>query len=183
MKTYISLLRGINVIGQKKITMVELTKLYQSLNLKEITTYIQSGNVVFHCSNTNSKELAEEIERKIREFFGFTIVVFIRSKDEFQKIIERNPFINKDLTKLHVTFLSDDLENTQINDINRIKDESEKVFISGSEIYLFCPKCYGRTKLSTNFFEKKLKVSATTRNWKTVNKLFSLAESIENKYY
>ncbi|MCZ2845162.1 MAG: DUF1697 domain-containing protein, partial [Candidatus Bathyarchaeota archaeon] len=107
MKTYISMFRGINVSGQKKIKMHELKTLYQSLDLKEVKTYIQSGNVVFRCPNTNSKELKDQIERKIKESFGFNIAVLIRTKDEFGKVIERNPFLKKDVTKLHVTFLSD----------------------------------------------------------------------------
>lgn len=178
MKTYVSMLRGINVSGQKKIKMHELKTLYQSLDLKEVKTYIQSGNIVFRCPNTNSKELKKEIERKIKESFGFNIAVLIRTKDEFERVIERNPFLKKDITKLHVTFLSDYQKKVPIKDINSVKEKSEEFSISGSEIYLFCPNGYGKSKLSNNFFEKKLNVSATTRNWKTVNKLLSIAGSI-----
>lgn len=172
------MLRGINVSGQKKIKMHELKTFYQSLNLKEVTTYIQSGNVIFRCPNTNSKKLEKEIERKIKESFGFNVAVLIRTKDEFEKLIERNPFPKKDITKLHVTFLSDHQKKVPIKDINSVKEKSEEFSISGSEIYLFCPNGCGKSKLSNNFFEKKLNVSATTRNWRTVIKLFAIARSI-----
>lgn len=82
---------------------------------------------------------------------------------------------NKDLTKLYITFLLNVPEKWPLDKIKEIKAESEDLFIVGREIYLHCPKGYGKTKLSNNLFEKKLKVSATTRNWKTVSKLLELA--------
>ena len=137
---------------------------------------------IFLSYHHNDKVLAgiikEQIERKIKESFGFYIAVLIRTKDEFEKVIDRNPLLKKDITKLHVTFLSDYQKKVSIKIINGVKEKSEEFSISGSEIYLFCPNGYGKSKLSNNFFEKKLNVSATTRNWKTVNKLFSIARSI-----
>jgi uncharacterized protein (DUF1697 family) len=176
MTTYISMLRGINVSGQKKIKMDELKKLYESLDFKNVQTYLHSGNVIFECSDTNVAKLINKIERKIKNSFGFDVLVLIRTITEIQKLIENTPFVKKDTSKLHVTFLSDTPTKSPINEINKIKDKSEEFFISGKEIYLFCPKGYGRTKLSNNFFERKLKLSATTRNWKTVNKLLEIAE-------
>jgi uncharacterized protein (DUF1697 family) len=81
----------------------------------------------------------------------------------------------KDVNNLYVTFLSDAPAQLNVEEIKKAKGPSEEFFISGREIYLFCPDGYGRTKLSNNFFEKKLGSVATTRNWKTVNKLSELA--------
>ena len=83
-----------------------------------------------------------------------------------------------DTSKLHVTFLSDHITNIHIKEINEVKDELEKYFFSDKEIYLFLPKGYGRTSLSNDFFEKKLSVKATTRNWRTVNNLLNIAKSL-----
>jgi uncharacterized protein (DUF1697 family) len=181
MTTYISMLRGINVGRHKKVKMKDLKDLYQSLNLNDVKTYIQSGNVVFQSPDSTPSKLKEEIENKIKEVFGFDVPVFIRSKEEFQKIIEDNPFKKEDIKHLHVTFLSDPLtekpvKEKLIQEINKIKDKSEDLSISDDEIYLYLPNGYGRTKLSNDFFEKKLKVSATTRNWRTVNKLLDIAK-------
>jgi uncharacterized protein (DUF1697 family) len=83
-----------------------------------------------------------------------------------------------DIEKLHVTFLEKvpgqiELDNTKKHDYT-----PDKFIIAGREVFLYCPGGYGKSKLSNNFFENKLKVKATTRNWKTVNKLVESAEGI-----
>ena len=95
MATFISLLRGINVSGQKKIKMDELKKLYDSLGFKKVQTYIQSGNVVFECHDASIPKITERIKKKIKESFGFDVIVLIRTKEEFKKITRNNPFSKK----------------------------------------------------------------------------------------
>ena len=176
MKTYISMLRGINVSGQKKIKMKDLKKLYEVLEFSDVETYIQSGNVVFKSSNTDISGLITKIQKKIQRTFGFDVSVLIRTKDELQKLIENTPFSKKDTSKLHITFLSDSPIDISTEEINNAKDKAEEFSIASREIYLFCPNGYGKSKLSNTFFERKLGVSATTRNWKTVNTLFDMAK-------
>lgn len=176
MNTYISMLRGINVSGHNKIKMEELKKLYETLGFSNVQTYIQSGNVVFKSSDTNISKLTGKIEKRIKRVFGFDVPVLIRTKNDFRKLIQNTPFIKKDISKLHVTFLSDTPSQLPIDEIKKIKDELEEFFISDKEIYVFCPNGYGRTKLNNNFFEKKVGVSVTTRNWKTVNKLLEMTK-------
>ena len=120
--------------------------------------------------------LAGRIEKKIREYFRFEVLVLIRTKDELQKLIKKNPFSKKDIDKLYVTFLSGYPAMPPLEELNKAKGRLEEFFISGREIYLFCHDGYGKTKLSNNFFERKLKLHATTRNWKTVNKLLELSK-------
>jgi len=175
MKTYVSMLREINVSGQKTVKMEELKKLYESLGLKDVQAYIQSGNVIFKSSEAGSI-LTGRIEKKIREYFGFDVVVLLRTKDELQKLVNNNPFSKKSIDNLYVTFLSGYPALSPLEELNKAKAKSEEFFISGREICLFCPDGYGKTKLSNNFFERKLNVQATTRNWKTVNKLLELAK-------
>ena len=109
MKTYISILRGINVSGQKIIKMVDLQNLYRNLGFENITTYIQSGNVVFTSDEFNTTSLAEKITKQIEKEFGFEVPVIVLTFDELQQIVDENPFL-KDASKepefLHVTFLS-----------------------------------------------------------------------------
>lgn len=175
---YISMLRGINVAGQKKVRMDELKKLYESLGFKAVQTYIQSGNVIFQFPNTNISKLQNMIERKIKGSLKLDVHVLIRTKNEFQILIENTPFQKKDITKLHITFLSDVPVHVPLDEINKTKGKSEEFSISDREIYLFYPDGYGKSKLSNNFFERKLKTSATTRNWKTITALFDIAKSI-----
>src|SRR5437764_1247116 len=110
MPTYIAMLRGINVSGQKMIKMETLRSSFGALKLSNIQTYVQSGNVIFGCGNGSDAGLCEKIERRILRDFGFTAPVFLRTALELEQIIGDNPFLKQsavDPSKLHVTFLSD----------------------------------------------------------------------------
>jgi uncharacterized protein (DUF1697 family) len=179
MKTYISLLRGINVSGQNRIGMPELKRLFESLNLVNVRTYIQSGNVVFDWTEQEPLSLASVIELELEKSLGVSVRVLLREKEEFEKIIGRNPFVNQrkeDPEKLHVTFLSEAPSEINLSKLIPSKDTTDEFIVYGREIYLFCPNGYGRTKYSNTFFERKLGVTATTRNWKTVNALYEMAK-------
>ena len=186
MKTYISLLRGINVSGQNKIRMPDLKRIYESINLEKVGIYIQSGNVVFDCQEQDQVILARNIETGIFQTLGITVRVLLHDKQYFFRIKGNNPFLihrNENPGKLHVTFLSDIPEKSLLNNLlsyeeNRRLDKGsvDEFAIIGSEIYLFCPNGYGKTRFSNTFFERKLNVSATTRNWKTVNALCEILE-------
>jgi len=179
MQTFISILRGINVSGQKKILMADLKKLYESLKFSEVKTYIQSGNVVFESdSKISDIQLARKIEKAISTKYKFEVPVIIRTKEELEKILSQNSFTKEksiDLKKLHVTFLSETPDREKMEQIKEVDFSPDQFIIKGKEIYLHIPNSYGETKLSNKFFENKLKVSATTRNWNTVNKLLELA--------
>jgi uncharacterized protein (DUF1697 family) len=170
------MLRGINVSGKNRIKMEELRELYESLGFENVQTYVQSGNLIFESTETDAAKISTKIEKKIERVFGFDVPVFVRTKSEFQRLIKNTPFAGKDTTKLHVTFLSEAPTNLPIDELNAAKAKNEEFSISGKEIYLYCPNGYGITKLSNNFFERRLNVSATTRNWKTVSTLLSMAE-------
>lgn len=195
MKTYISILRGINVSGQKKILMADLKKLYESLGFINVQTYIQSGNIIFdyqnkkNNNNNNEITLAEiqqnislQIADKIAEQYDFQVPVIIRNVEEMESCIKNNPFVGKyaDLDKFHVSFLSQIPTESNIDKLNDKAKEGyfgdDEYLILGKEVYLYCPNGYGITKLSNNFLENKLKVIATTRNWKTVNELLRIAK-------
>lgn len=180
METYIAILRGINVSGYKMIKMNELRHLFGKLKFKNVRTYIQSGNVVFECNKTSREGLQKTIEKKIVDTFGFEVPVIVKEKVEIEQVLKDNPFVNErneDITKLHVTFLAKEPEEENINKIKKLKYDPDEFIISGKGIYLFCPDGYGNTKLNNGFFEAKLKVAATTRNWKTVKELAAMANS------
>jgi uncharacterized protein (DUF1697 family) len=179
MKTYISLLRGINVSGQKKVNMNDLACSLADLNYKNIKTYIQSGNVIFETEKTEEIILADNIKETILRDFGFQVAVIIRNGEEFVNISLNNPFIterNKELNRLYVTFLATEPDRISVENIKMTQSGLDEFILSGREIYLYCPNGYGKTKLSNSFFEKKLNITATTRNWKTVSTLRSYLE-------
>lgn len=179
MHAYISILRGINVSGQKKILMTDLKALYESLGFKDVLTYIQSGNVIFKAdSKKENTELAGAIEKAIFERYDFDVPVIVRTVEEIKQVIDTNPFVVDkaiDKEKLHVTFLSENPSHANLENTKTFHYPPDKFSIISKEVFLHCPINYGETKLSNKFFESKLKVSATTRNWKTVNKLYEMA--------
>jgi len=185
MEKYISILRGINVSGQKKIKMEDLMLLYEALNFTNIKTYIQSGNIVFCSSSKNQKEIGQKIEEKIFKEYNFYVPVIVLLQDKLKEIISNNPFINNnevDISKLYITILKSLPGKSWVIKLLDFECGDDQFIIEGNTVYLFCPNGYGRTKLTNNFFENKLKVTATTRNWKTINKLFKIAyETICNE--
>ena len=181
MVVYISLLRGINVSGQNKIAMPELRQLYESLGLGDIQTYVQSGNVIFTSQPADEAVLAQAIEARIEQQFGYTLPVFVRGVQDFERMIAGNPFLNREVedpTLLHVTFLYQAAPVEKLLDTASPNPDGDEFVPGEREIYLFCPNGYGRTKFNNGFFERKLKVAATTRNWKTVKALVELARGM-----
>lgn len=176
---YISMLRGINVSGQKKIKMDDLKSLYELMGFQNVVTYIQSGNVIFSSKAENKTELKRKIEEAIEKEYKFIVPVDIRTNTELKKIIKNFPFdqidLTKDGTKVLVTFLYSKPLINKIKDLQNYVVVPEQLVVCGKESYLYCPNGYGKSKLSNNFIEKKLGVDATTRNWKTVLKLYDLS--------
>lgn len=177
---YIALLRGINVGSKNRIKMADLKMLLESMDFKNVKTYLQSGNIIFDSNSSDVFKIAEDIKTNINKSFGFSIKVIIRTKDELENIVNNNPFIKNShiqIDKLHITFLQDIFDKGNFSDLYAYKNENEKFRIIRSEIYLYLPEGYARTRLTNNFLENKLKAIATTRSWKTIVKLMELSKS------
>lgn len=176
---YVALLRGINVGRNKRIKMVDLVDTFESLGFRNVRTYLQSGNVIFESDSTDATKIAKCIERKINQTFSFSVKVIIRREQELENLIKSNPFVREgdvELDKLHVIFLSDVPELKATLNLDIDKAENEKFEIREGEVYLYCPNGYAGTKLKNALFEKELNTAATTRNWKTTNKLLELSK-------
>ncbi len=188
MSIYISLLRGINVSGHKKVNMKELQSLYETLGLKQVSTYIQSGNVVFSCTDKSSVELSALIEAATSKYFGFDVSVLVLSETALNKALKQLPFDNISVTEqgsqVIFSFLSGVVNTKDMVLLDSYLTAGEELESSvdsddssnAQVIYLHCPNGYGKTKLSNTFLEKKLDVTATSRNLKTVVKLCELAK-------
>lgn len=169
METYVALLRGINVGGNRRIKMEALKEMFYELDAKDVRTYIQSGNVVFLHSEIDSDQLADKISKRIKKYFGLEVPILIKTQRQWKQIVLNNPY-PKQTIHLHVTFLSE-LVNHTFDEELFLPDEFS---LQGDIVYLVCPKGYSNTKLNNTFFEKKLKVVATTRNWKSINEILNL---------
>lgn len=186
MSVYISLLRGINVSGQKKVNMKELKALYESLNLKQVTTYIQSGNVVFNCTDKTQAQLLVTIEEAIESHFGFHVPVLILPQQVLENALAQCPFQNISVaeqgSQVIFSFLSTAVSSEKLAVLNNYLADSEKLVSTSSIVYLHCPNGYGKTKLSNTLLENKLAVTATSRNLKTIVKLCEILISIQAEH-
>jgi uncharacterized protein (DUF1697 family) len=184
MGTYISILRGINITGHRIIKMEALRAMYLEMGFGGVQSYIQSGNVIFRCNAAPPAELASRLTNKIKERFGFDVPVIVLETGELREIIASNPFLadsSKDLAKIYLTFLSALPDPARYDAIGEGLQLEESWHLTGKTIYIYCPGGYGTTKLSTNFLESKLKVTATSRNWNTTLRLLQLAEKLPDE--
>jgi uncharacterized protein (DUF1697 family) len=181
MPTYVSLLRGINVSGRNRIAMADLRAFFESQRHTNVTTYVQSGNVVSKSRSKSEAKVADAIEQAIAHDLGLEVTVLVRTPEALSRVLAANPFASgpADPTKLHVTFLHDEPAVAAVRAVDTAdiaaKFSPDEFAIAGREVYVHCPNGYGNTKINNTFFEKKLGVAATTRNWKTVTQLVELA--------
>ena len=175
MKTYIALLRGINVGGHKKVPMAELRDLLNKNGFSDIKTYIQSGNVIFKVAETNVQEIENSIQKSIANHFGFEVSVMVRTRQQLQKIFDNCPFSKDKKINSYFAILSSSPNKDLVKEACEKTYENEECEIANDCLYFYSDKGYGNAKFSLNFFERKLKVNATARNYKTMLKLLSLS--------
>ncbi len=176
---YAALLRGINVGGNKKISMAELRKLLDRLGYSDVATYLQSGNAVFTSPQQPASALVRTIGEAIAAEFGMDVKVVIRTAGELASVQGRNPLPGEpeNPSRFFVAFLSAVPEPKRVSEIAAQSFGADRIWVSGSEAFLWCPAGAADTLLTNSVIEKRLGVSATSRNWNTVNKLVSLTSA------
>lgn len=159
--------------------MADLKALYEVQGFVNVTTYIQSGNVAFESAENDRSKLKETIERAVEKKYKFHVPVGIRTSKELKAIIDCCPYeeakLEENDTKVLVAFLQSAPSKQEQELLLGYVKEPERLVVKGAEIYLYCPNGYGKSKLSNTFLENKLGISATTRNWKSVKKLYELS--------
>ncbi len=182
MKAVVSMLRGVNLAKHRRIKMDELRAVYESLELRQPTTFIQSGNVIFLTAERDLARLARRIEDAIEERFGFRPDVVVRTIAELKDAIARNPFAGRkgiEPGKLIVTFLGGEPAAEARDKIRSMKTDPEELRIDGRELYIYYPDGQGRTKLPMAAIERTLKTPGTGRNWNSVTKMLEIAAELE----
>ncbi|MDP4268776.1 MAG: DUF1697 domain-containing protein [Bacteroidota bacterium] len=178
MQTYIAILRGINVSGNRTIKMDALRQMFSDMGFTEVKSYIQSGNIIFQSKSGNDTKLEQKITEEILSRFGFDVPVIVLTRDELKIIIEQNPYLSdntKEYSHLHFTFLAEKPLQPLVDKLNGDEILTDDFKTGERVVYLYCPNGYSKTKLSNSLIENRLKVVATTRNWKTCNELYTLA--------
>ena len=175
MKTYIALIRGINVIGRNSLPMKELVVLLEGVGARKIKTYIQSGNAVFQ-SAKNAPQLSAQLADQIKKRCGFSPHVLILEVDAIEKAITQNPFpdAEKAPSSLHLGFLVSTPKSPDLKKLDTLRKASERFHLTNHVFYLHTPEGVGKSKLPANA-EKLLGVAMTYRNWRTVCKIRAMA--------
>ena len=173
MATWIALLRGVGG-GIRSLPMRELAKQLESIGLKNVRTYITTGNVVFSSTRAPAR-LETDIEGCIEKKFGFHSNTFVLSVDELRRAPKDNPYPQADATPklLHLFFLSEPPQAPKLDVMNELKTKSEQFAFKGKVFYFYTPDGFGISKLATRV-DRLLGVETTARNWRTVGKLLEM---------
>jgi uncharacterized protein (DUF1697 family) len=176
MARHIVLLRGINLGPRNRIAMGELREALEEAGFEDVRTHLQSGNVVL-TTTAKPDTVARKCEKVIKERFGLEIAVVVRSRAELARVVKRNPLKNvaTEPKRYQVSFLSAKPSAKVVRELEAVADDSEQVVAIGREIYAWHPKTVARSKLWAQLAGKGLGVTATARNWATVEALLELA--------
>jgi uncharacterized protein (DUF1697 family) len=174
MPRFISLLRGINVGGNKIIKMADLKALYAALGFTEITTLLQSGNVVFNSDAAPLPELTQKIETAIVATYGFDSKIILRTPEEWRSLMDEQPFTPEqmqDPSKVLVWLLQAAPDSDYPQSIIAQYSGVEQMMLRHHHLYVYYAEGMGKSKLDNAFVEKKLKLIGTARNWNTIQKI------------
>ena len=197
MASHVALLRGINVGGRNKVPMADLREVVASLGHTGVSTYIQSGNVLFSTAEDDTAKLAAALEAAIEGRFGIWSSVVVLSRDELARVLAANPYPDEPNPRMvHVVFLNGSPPQDLLDRITAAesaaaaKGSRDTVQLirpsAGQALFLHTPDGFGTSELAQNVLKilappKKSRpgLAATARNWATATKLLSLSE--ENK--
>ncbi len=179
MSIHIALLRGINVGGHNKVAMSDLRDLFGALGFTGVTSVLQSGNLVFQSDRRSGAALERLLETETAERLAVTVDYFVRTANEWEKIVARNPFPDEaksDPSHLVVMFLKAAPPAKNVDALRAAIRGPEIISSDGKQLYVVYPTGIGRSKLTTALIEQKLGSRGTGRNWSTVLKLAALCE-------
>ncbi len=170
MKNYAILLRGVTPTGKNRVPMAELRAALSNAGLLDVQTYIQTGNVVAKSSLDHSS-IQSLVHEVIAREIGADIVVIARTHGQLKRIMEGNPFPLSDASRTYFTLLAVPPAVHLTEELSRLDFSPDSVRVVKDAIYTLYATKYSDSKFNNNFFERKLKVAATTRNFNTMSRL------------
>lgn len=173
---YVAFLRGINVGGKNMIKMELLRQMFSSLGFENVKSYINSGNIIFETVETDDNFLSKKIKNAIAETFSFDIQVMTRKMSEIENLVKNNPFVGQfeNDKDLHVFFLDEDMSDEKRDLLLAQANENEMFAFAPRMIFCLLRISILDSIVGKGFIDKKLKVSATARNWRTIHKILEL---------
>ena len=177
MPQYVALLRSVNIGGYGRIPMTELRASFDKLGYADVTTYIQTGNVLFSTPSKSESKIVNTIEERLDEDFGESPAVILRNVPELLRIGKASPYARAGANpaRHHVTFLATAPSKAVLSALELPRSGQDELVVDGREVYVHTPNGYAETKYTGSFIERRLGVVSTTRNWNTVTKLCELA--------
>lgn len=178
-KTFVALLRGINVGGKNKLPMVDLVKVFEGAGARAVRTYIQSGNVVFEAAAAAAERMPARIAVAIEARFGLHVPVVMRRAEELAKVARDNPLLaaGADADTLHVAFLADRPGAAAVRALDPARSPGDTFVVQGRDVFLHLPNGVARSKLTNDWFDRQLATTSTIRNWRTVLALLGLTRA------
>ncbi len=173
---YVALLRGINVGGNTMIKMEALRNTFEGVGLRNVVSYINSGNLAFDAAAMTEVKLTAKLEQSIEKEFGKAVPVMLREQRDIERILAENPFDGEyeSHKEMHVLFLAEEMPREKREQLLAAANPPERFAVKGREIYCHLPMGVADSLLGKSFIEKKLKLAVTGRNWRTVQKLAEL---------
>jgi uncharacterized protein (DUF1697 family) len=173
---HVVLLRGINLGSRNRVAMPELREALEQAGFEDVRTHLQSGNVVL-TSTAKPESVARKCEKVIKERFGLEIPVVVRSRAQLAAVVRRNPLagVATEPKRYQVSFLSAKVPAKVVRELEAVAEPDERVVAIGREVYAWHPRTVARSKLWAKLAGKDLGVTATARNWATVEALLELA--------
>lgn len=173
MPRYVAFLRGINLGPAKKVSMPRLRDLAEGLGYTDVTTYINSGNLIL-TANDAAATIEQRLHGAIADQLGLTVDVAVRTPARLASIVAENPFPDGDPTYVTVAFLTKPAPADAKRKVAELATAAEPYLFSGQEVYVHYTEGQARSKLAAKFADL-LGVSATVRNLRTVTKVLALA--------
>jgi uncharacterized protein (DUF1697 family) len=163
------LLRGVNVGGKNRVAMPALKELFGELGFREVTTYIQSGNVVF---SARDRPDTGWLEAAVAERFSLRVQAVVRSGAELRRVVRTNPFAREAPESLHVGFFVERPSSAVVRQLDPEAHAPDRFAVRGDEVFLHLPTGVARTRL-VGYLGRRLGAS-TLRNWNSVIALVQL---------
>ncbi|MFN8012752.1 MAG: DUF1697 domain-containing protein [Holophagaceae bacterium] len=175
---HLALLRGINVGGKHLLPMKDLAAMFEAAGASEVRTLIQSGNVVYKADAELAQKIPSVVEAGIRKHFGFDAPVVARSGEAVAAAMDASPFRARGVPEdvLHLMFLKDAPTEDRVKALGTSPFLPDDFALDGDVVHLHLPNGVGRTKLTSAWFDGRLKTVGTLRNWATMTKLRGMLE-------
>jgi uncharacterized protein (DUF1697 family) len=173
---YVALLRGINVGGKNKVSMERLREIAAALGFANVKTYVNSGNMAFDTKKSDDRKLAVKIHDALEHELGLDLSVMVRSAEEIADVVTKNPYLGQfdNHKDVHVFFLDRELSKEEKALLMALANDKEMITLNGRAVYCFLKISILDSALGKGFIDRKLKVPATARNWRTVEALVKL---------